>query len=46
MWLQGTGFIAIESAKKVGNQGKVIGIDFSPLMLQRCQDKINAADLN
>lgn len=41
----GTGFIAIESAKKVGNQGKVIGVDFSPLMLQRCQDKINAAGL-
>ena len=37
----GTGFIAIEASKKVGNKGKVIALDFSPKMLQRCQQKIN-----
>lgn len=41
----GTGFIALEAAKKVGNQGQVIGIDFSPQMLKRCKNKINAAGL-
>ena len=37
----GTGFIAIEASKKVGNTGNVIALDFSPKMLQRCQQKIN-----
>lgn len=41
----GTGFIALEAAKKVGNQGKIIGVDFSPKMLQRCQSKINITGL-
>jgi protein-L-isoaspartate(D-aspartate) O-methyltransferase len=42
----GTGFIAIEASKKVGNQGKVIGVDFSPKMLERCQIKIDQLGLS
>jgi protein-L-isoaspartate(D-aspartate) O-methyltransferase len=41
----GTGFMAIEAAQKVGNQGKVIAVDFSPQMLSRCQAKISALGL-
>ena len=41
----GTGFVALEVAKIVGNEGKVIGVDFSPQMLKRCRNKINASGL-
>ena len=41
----GTGIVAIEVAKTLGNEGKVIGMDFSPKMLERCQAKISALGL-
>lgn len=37
----GTGFIALKAAKKIGDKGKVIAVDFSDQMLQRCQKKID-----
>ena len=41
----GTGFIALEAAQRVGIQGKVIGVDFAPKMLQQARAKINTAGL-
>lgn len=41
----GTGLIAITAAQIVGNQGKVIGVDFSPIMLQQAQQKIDELGL-
>ncbi len=41
----GTGIVAIEVAKQLKNDGKVIGVDFSPKMLDRCQQKISALGL-
>jgi len=41
----GTGIIAIAAAEKVGAEGKVIGVDFSPGMLHQARQKISAAGL-
>ncbi len=41
----GTGIVAIASAKIVGNEGKVIGVDISSGMLQQAQTKIDAEGL-
>ncbi len=41
----GTGLIALEAAQQVGSQGKVIGVDFAPKMLQQAQAKIQATGL-
>ena len=41
----GTGLIAISAAQIVGNQGKVIGVDFSSGMLQQAQQKIEQLEL-
>ena len=38
----GTGIVAIASAKIVGNEGKVIGVDISSGMLKQAQSKIDA----
>ncbi len=38
----GTGIAAIASAKIVGNEGKVIGVDISSGMLKQAQSKIDA----
>ena len=42
----GTGMVAIEAAKKVGNRGKVIGVDISTGLLTTAQKKIDRAKLN
>ena len=41
----GTGLVAIEAAKIVGEQGKVIGVDISPGMLQQAAEKIEKLQL-
>jgi ubiquinone/menaquinone biosynthesis C-methylase UbiE len=41
----GTGIIAIAAAEKVGASGKVIGVDFSPGMLDQARQKIATAGL-
>ncbi len=41
----GTGIVAIASAKIVGNEGKVIGVDISSGMLKQAQSKIDAEGL-
>lgn len=41
----GTGIIAIAAAEKVGSEGKVIGVDFTPGMLEQARRKIAAAGL-
>ena len=41
----GTGIIALEAAKVLGNEGKVVGIDFSSKMLERCGNKISTLGL-
>ena len=40
-----TGIVAIASAEKVGSEGKVIGVDFTPGMLEQARRKIAAAAL-
>lgn len=42
----GTGSVAIEFLKKVGNQGLVVGIDFSRGMLTKAKGKAIKAGLN
>lgn len=42
----GTGIIAIEAGKVLLNDGKVIAVDFSPKMLERCDEKISTLNLN
>lgn len=42
----GTGMVAIEAAKKVGDSGQVIGVDISSGLLKVAQQKINKAKLN
>ncbi len=37
----GSGLIAINAAEIVGNEGKVVGVDFSSMMLQQAQQKID-----
>lgn len=41
----GTGIIAIAAAEKMGAEGKVIGVDFSPGMLNQARQKIAAVGL-
>lgn len=41
----GTGIVAIASAKIVGNEGKVIGVDISSGMLKQAQSKIDVESL-
>ena len=41
----GTGIVAISAAQIVGNQGKVIGVDFSSVMLQQAQHKTDELGL-
>ena len=41
----GTGIVAIRAAQIVGKQGKVIGVDFSSVMLQQAQQKIDELGL-
>lgn len=41
----GTGIVAIASAKIVGNEGKVIGVDISSGMLKQAQSKIDVEGL-
>jgi protein-L-isoaspartate(D-aspartate) O-methyltransferase len=41
----GTGIIAIAASQLVGSQGKVIGVDFTPGMLEQARRKIAAAGL-
>lgn len=41
----GTGIIAIAAAQAVGDEGKVIGVDFSPGMLNQARQKINELGL-
>ena len=42
----GTGSVAIEFSKKVGNQGTVVGVDFSRGMLTKAKGKAIKAGLN
>ena len=42
----GTGMVAIEAAKKVGDSGQVIGVDIASGLLQVAQRKINKVKLN
>ena len=42
----GTGMVAIEAAKQVGDSGKVIGVDISSGLLAVARQKIAAAKLN
>lgn len=42
----GTGYLAIAAAKKVGNQGTVVGIDLSSKMLKKARSKAEAAELS
>lgn len=35
----GTGALALELARKIGKEGKVVGVDFSAKMLSKAQDK-------
>jgi demethylmenaquinone methyltransferase/2-methoxy-6-polyprenyl-1,4-benzoquinol methylase len=42
----GTGSVAIEFSKKVGNQGTVMGVDFSRGMLKKAKSKAIKAGLN
>jgi Methylase involved in ubiquinone/menaquinone biosynthesis len=42
----GTGSVAIEFSKKVGNQGTVVGVDFSRGMLKKAKGKAIKAGLN
>jgi SAM-dependent methyltransferase len=42
----GTGLFALSAAAAVAPQGRVIGIDISPAMLQRAQTKAATADLS
>jgi protein-L-isoaspartate(D-aspartate) O-methyltransferase len=41
----GTGIVAIAGARIVGSNGKVIGVDFTPGMLDQARTKIEAAGL-
>lgn len=41
----GTGIVAIAAAQIVGSQGKVVGVDISPGMLEQARRKIAAAGL-
>ncbi|MDJ0736841.1 MAG: methyltransferase domain-containing protein [Nostocaceae cyanobacterium] len=42
----GTGLLAIDAAQKIGTTGHVIGVDFSPVMLNQAREKITALGLN
>jgi ubiquinone/menaquinone biosynthesis C-methylase UbiE len=42
----GTGMVAIEAARIVGNEGHVIGIDIAPGMVDRARQKVAALGLN
>lgn len=42
----GTGYLAIASAQRVGDQGHVTGVDISPGMLKQAHRKIKALSLN
>ena len=42
----GTGLVAIEAAKIIGDQGQVIGVDISVGMLEQASSKITALGLN
>ena len=42
----GTGIVAITSAKSVGNEGKVVGVDISSGMLKQAQSKIDVEGLH
>lgn len=42
----GTALLAIYAAEKVGSTGSVIGVDFSPIMLEQARQKITALGLN
>ena len=42
----GTGIIAIAASEIVGEQGIIIGVDISPIMLQQAKAKIAAAKIN
>ena len=42
----GTGMVAIEAAKKVGDAGEVVGIDISPKLLEVARQKIDRQNLN
>ncbi|MDJ0599414.1 MAG: methyltransferase domain-containing protein [Crocosphaera sp.] len=42
----GTGLVAIEAAKKVSNEGHVIGVDMANLMLAEAQKKVKNLNLN
>jgi ubiquinone/menaquinone biosynthesis C-methylase UbiE len=42
----GTGLVAIAAAQQVGPQGRVVGIDLAPGMLQQAQQKREALGLN
>ncbi|ABW27752.1 class I SAM-dependent methyltransferase [Acaryochloris marina] len=42
----GTGYLAIASAQRVGDQGHVTGVDISPGMLQQAQRKIQRLGLS
>lgn len=41
----GTGIVAITASERVGSEGKVIGVDFTPGMLNQARRKIAAAGL-
>ncbi|HEY9670323.1 MAG TPA: methyltransferase domain-containing protein [Waterburya sp.] len=41
----GTGIVAIAAAQRVGAEGKVVGVDFTPGMLNQARRKIAAAGL-
>ncbi|AOX04485.1 methyltransferase [Moorena producens PAL-8-15-08-1] len=41
----GTGLVAIEAAKRVGEDGRVVGVDISTGLLNQAQRKISAAGL-
>jgi len=41
----GTGIVAIAASEVVGSEGKVIGVDFTPGMLEQARRKIEAAGL-
>ena len=42
----GTAIVAIAASKIIGQEGKVIGVDISPIMLSQAQEKIAATDIS
>lgn len=42
----GTGLVALAAARVVGPRGRVVGVDFSPEMLEKAREKLRQTDLS